>query len=176
MQAQWYFALTLLTAHVAVGHVIGSARAADNQTRESSRGNASSQPSTPVFFVENPAIHATVRFRSGEARLDSHALAELRGFMKAASRVSEHGYHVHAVGVFGHADSSGSPQHNQRLSEKRANSVADWLRKQGIPSSAIEVLARGDREPSADNTTDVGRTKNRRVELQTSIVRTRTNE
>ena len=73
MLAQWHFVLTLLTAHVAVGHVIGPARAADNQTPEPSQGNASTQSPAPVFFVENPAIHATVRFRSGEARLDSYA-------------------------------------------------------------------------------------------------------
>ncbi|MFV0574463.1 MAG: OmpA family protein [Vibrio sp.] len=68
--------------------------------------------------------------------------------------------------VIGHTDSTGSEEYNQKLSEKRAQSVSDYLQTQGIGDSQIRSEGKGELEPIADNSTAEGRAKNRRVEIQ----------
>ncbi|GAB4038795.1 OmpA family protein [Spirosoma jeollabukense] len=63
----------------------------------------------------------------------------------------------------GHTDNSGPEDANMRLSKNRANEVKSKLRKSGIESDQIEVIARGESEPKADNKTLSGRKANRRV-------------
>ena len=70
-----------------------------------------------------------------------------------------------SVNLEGHTDSVGSDAYNQKLSERRAQSVADYLVSQGIDSSRLSVIGHGESAPVADNTTDAGRAKNRRVEF-----------
>jgi outer membrane protein OmpA-like peptidoglycan-associated protein len=67
--------------------------------------------------------------------------------------------------VEGHTDSTGSDELNQRLSERRASAVRDYLVEQGLPSDAIAAQGLGKTVPVADNDTAAGRQKNRRVEL-----------
>jgi outer membrane protein OmpA-like peptidoglycan-associated protein len=67
--------------------------------------------------------------------------------------------------IQGHTDSSGSDELNQRLSEQRAQSVADYIVSKGINASRIFTEGFGEREPIADNSTVEGRKQNRRVEL-----------
>ena len=70
------------------------------------------------------------------------------------------------VRVSGHTDSSGPEEYNLLLSERRAVSVAGYLRSRGIEASRIEQRGYGESNPMADNATREGRTQNRRVELQ----------
>ena len=65
----------------------------------------------------------------------------------------------------GHTCSLGTREHNQQLSERRAEQVADYLKKQGIASDRLVVAARGDSEPLSSNLTEMGRQINRRVEV-----------
>lgn len=74
-------------------------------------------------------------------------------------------YNQTMVEVVGHTDSIGSDAVNQRLSEQRADSVAQYLTAQGVQRERMEVLGMGKRMPIADNSTDAGRAKNRRVEI-----------
>ena len=67
--------------------------------------------------------------------------------------------------VIGHTDSTGSDAINDPLSLQRAQTVRDFLATRGVPSSRMEIAGRGSREPVAENTTDAGRAKNRRVEI-----------
>jgi OOP family OmpA-OmpF porin len=69
------------------------------------------------------------------------------------------------VEVGGHTDSVGSDAYNQKLSERRAKTVADELTKDGISASRLTVRGYGERKPVADNKTEAGRARNRRVEL-----------
>jgi len=69
------------------------------------------------------------------------------------------------VNIIGHTDSSGSPAINDPLSVARANSVRDYLTARGVPASHVQTAGRGEREPVADNATDAGRARNRRVEI-----------
>lgn len=70
------------------------------------------------------------------------------------------------IDVTGHTDSTGTPQHNQRLSEARAGSVADYLVAQGNNPQRFQVLGMGQNDPIASNATPEGRAQNRRVEIK----------
>lgn len=67
--------------------------------------------------------------------------------------------------IVGHTDSTGSEATNNALSLERAKSVRDFIADHGAPSVRIETAGRGEREPVADNSTDAGRARNRRVEI-----------
>jgi len=70
------------------------------------------------------------------------------------------------VDVTGHTDSTGSAAHNQRLSERRAGTVAEYLVSQGNNPQRFQVLGMGQNEPIASNSTAEGRAQNRRVEIR----------
>jgi len=70
--------------------------------------------------------------------------------------------------VEGHTDSVGTDELNMRLSENRANSVRDFLAKQGIVTSSIVSRGFGKSQPVATNDTAAGRQQNRRMELVVS--------
>jgi outer membrane protein OmpA-like peptidoglycan-associated protein len=67
--------------------------------------------------------------------------------------------------IEGHTDSVGTDEFNQQLSERRADSVRDFLVEQGVPGSAIGARGFGKTQPVASNDTAEGRQRNRRVEL-----------
>jgi OOP family OmpA-OmpF porin len=70
------------------------------------------------------------------------------------------------VALEGHTDSVGTPQYNQGLSERRANSVKDYLTKRGVAANRVSTTGFGLTRPIADNKTAEGRAKNRRVEIK----------
>lgn len=65
--------------------------------------------------------------------------------------------------IQGHTDSTGPDAYNQTLSEKRAQSVADYLRLQGVSADRLTAMGFGESQPIADNSTVEGRSENRRV-------------
>jgi len=67
--------------------------------------------------------------------------------------------------VEGHTDNQGSAAANQTLSDKRAQSVVAWLTKHGVATARLTAKGFGQTKPVADNSTEEGRAKNRRVEL-----------
>ncbi len=69
------------------------------------------------------------------------------------------------LGVYGYTDSTGSEAFNQTLSEKRAESVRDYLVQQGLNASSIAATGFGDSNPVGNNSTAAGRQQNRRVEI-----------
>lgn len=74
-------------------------------------------------------------------------------------------YPNNRIMVEGHTDSVGKIMYNQRLSENRANSVKNFLVKEGIPAEKIKTKGYGKLRPIADNKTAAGREQNRRVEV-----------
>ncbi len=72
--------------------------------------------------------------------------------------------------VAGHTDSTGADSYNQQLSERRAGSVAQYLRSQGISDMRVIVEGYGESRPIASNDTAQGRQMNRRVELTLSPI------
>jgi len=69
------------------------------------------------------------------------------------------------LGVYGHTDNNGSDGINVPLSEKRANAVKAYLLKKGLKEVRLEAKGLGSSQPIADNNTEAGRSKNRRVEI-----------
>lgn len=96
---------------------------------------------------------------------DSYAVrADLADDLGAVSN-SLKKYPDSVVQVIGHTDSSGSADHNQSLSEQRANAVADKLMDAGIAFERIETIGKGEGSPVASNLTEEGKAQNRRVEI-----------
>ena len=85
-------------------------------------------------------------------------LANLASILKAYPQVR--------LKVGGYTDNRGSRQANQRLSENRAESVRRELTGMGVDSSRLEAEGYGDQHPIADNTTEPGRAKNRRISVK----------
>ncbi|MDR5865706.1 OmpA family protein [Halomonas koreensis] len=69
------------------------------------------------------------------------------------------------VRIEGHTDAVGPASYNQDLSQRRADSVADYLAGQGIDADRMRTVGYGESQPVATNETDAGRAENRRVEL-----------
>ncbi|QOR73863.1 OmpA family protein [Cruoricaptor ignavus] len=69
------------------------------------------------------------------------------------------------ISIYGHTDGKGKAAYNQGLSERRANSVKNYLVSQGVSSSRLTSKGLGMSEPIASNDTEDGRAKNRRVEF-----------
>jgi OOP family OmpA-OmpF porin len=67
--------------------------------------------------------------------------------------------------VEGHTDSIGSEAYNQKLSERRAAAVADYMESRGVEASRITTKGWGKTKPVASNKTKEGRAQNRRVEI-----------
>ncbi len=74
-------------------------------------------------------------------------------------------YDQTVVEVAGHTDSTGTDSYNQALSERRASSVANYLRGQGVMGERLITVGMGERYPVANNGTVDGRQLNRRVEI-----------
>lgn len=84
--------------------------------------------------------------------------------LNSVSKVMDE-YDKTVVEVAGHTDSTGSESYNQRLSERRAASVASYLKSQGIDGQRLITVGMGEEMPVADNSTASGREANRRVEI-----------
>jgi outer membrane protein OmpA-like peptidoglycan-associated protein len=115
-------------------------RTADNQLKLNI-------PNDVSFDVNSAAIRPQLR-----SVLDPFA-NELRG--DPQSRIS----------IVGHTDSTGSAAVNDPLSLERAQSVRDYLVTRGVPAMQVQTAGRGENEPVADNASDAGRARNRRVEI-----------
>ncbi|MDI1353517.1 MAG: OmpA family protein [bacterium] len=71
--------------------------------------------------------------------------------------------------IEGHTDSDGEDAYNIELSQKRTESVRDYLIQKGISETRLTAIGYGETKPIADNATAAGKAKNRRVELKTNF-------
>jgi OOP family OmpA-OmpF porin len=81
------------------------------------------------------------------------------------------GVDLEMVIATGHTDSVGTDAYNQRLSERRAAAVKDYLVSRGVPAAKITTIGKGESQPVATNKTAEGRQKNRRVDIEFKGVR-----
>lgn len=104
---------------------------------------------------------------SSEASFDVDRSVVKSAFKPALNRVASvmSKYDKTIVHAVGHTDSTGSDAYNQDLSERRADSVASYLRSRGVAGNRLYASGRGETEPRASNATAAGRKLNRRVEL-----------
>ena len=68
--------------------------------------------------------------------------------------------------IEGHADETGSAEYNERLGQRRAESVRDYLVSKGVNAQNLQIASAGERVPVADNATAEGRAQNRRTEAK----------
>lgn len=68
--------------------------------------------------------------------------------------------------IVGHTDWTGTDEYNQKLSERRAQSLSKKLQENGIPADRIQASGKGEKEPVATNSTREGRAQNRRIEVE----------
>ena len=76
------------------------------------------------------------------------------------------GLNLEVIIATGHTDSKGSDAYNQKLSVKRADAVKAYLTGKGLDASRVYTEGKGEAQPVADNKSDEGRAKNRRVEIE----------
>lgn len=126
-------------------------------------------PTDPPRFVQvqlrrsarAPAQDIRVLFATGSARLDGAARGELQRFAEAWKNAGGH----RNVTLYGYTDSVGDAEKNLDLAENRAKSVAEELRRLGVPAGFIRVVPRGE-APSAGDRDDLGSDRlNRRVDV-----------
>jgi OOP family OmpA-OmpF porin len=108
-------------------------------------------------------LSGDANFATDSATLTSHATATLDEFVAAGQGVT-----FRQVAVAGYTDSTGSASYNMRLSQRRAESVLQYLKSQGLRSQNFAAQGFGASNPVAPNSTNAGRAKNRRVEVRVS--------
>ena len=67
--------------------------------------------------------------------------------------------------IEGHASAEGTAEYNLALGERRAHRVQEYLVNRGIPAAALATLSKGEESPKYDNTSEEGRSMNRRAEF-----------
>jgi OOP family OmpA-OmpF porin len=103
---------------------------------------------------------ARIRFESGKAEIVADSAGLLDRLIETALRCP-----TANIEIAGHTDSDGSEESNQALSEKRAQAVADYLVKAGLPASRFSAAGYGSTQPIAGNDTDQGKAQNRRIDF-----------
>lgn len=106
------------------------------------------------------SIPNDISFASGKSDIQARLKPILDQF---AQGVNQQG--SMEVKIIGHTDSTGSDAINNPLSMRRAESARDYLVSRGVASSRISTEGRGSREPIADNATEAGRARNRRIDI-----------
>ncbi|QMV64501.1 OmpA family protein [Pseudomonas berkeleyensis] len=101
-----------------------------------------------------------ITFGSNSADISSSFYPTLNSLVLVFKEFNKNG-----VDIVGHTDSTGSQELNQSLSQRRAQSVANYLTANGVPGQRISAYGAGPSQPIASNSTDAGRAQNRRVEI-----------
>ncbi|MGE0765206.1 MAG: OmpA family protein [Hyphomicrobiaceae bacterium] len=101
-----------------------------------------------------------INFNRASYDLDPTSYPTLNKVADAANRCP-----ALTVEIEGHTDAEGTPARNKRLSERRANTVREYLSRAGVEPSRLEALGFGETRPIATNDTQEGRAKNRRIEF-----------
>lgn len=127
-------------------------------------------PPAPAPVVEETAVvkEEVIVIRDVHFQFDSAKLtpADKDVLDTIATRLKQESSSAQLT-VTGHTDSVGSDAYNQKLSDRRAHSVVEYLISQGIPrSSFVSVTGAGESQPVADNKTADGRAMNRRTEIK----------
>lgn len=112
-------------------------------------------------------LSGSVLFRTDEATLLPEAQTRLGQVADALLATKER-----SIVVEGHTDSMGSDEHNQELSQRRAETVRTFLTSRGYDAARIGAVGIGEARPIADNATPEGRANNRRVEIVIAPVAT----
>lgn len=123
-------------------------------------------PNTPAGFkvdTEGCPLKATLHlnFATDSNKVDAEGTAKVAAF---ASFLKDSP--AYKANIVGHTDSTASDKYNQKLSEKRAETVKSMLTKEGVDASRLTSEGMGEKMPVASNKTKAGRAENRRIEVE----------
>lgn len=144
-------------AGAAIGAAVGHRMDKQEQELRQIPGVEVSRPSEGEIDVR---LTSDILFDVDSAALRPESRATLRDLSANFQR-----YPDNLIDVEGHTDSTGTTEHNQVLSDRRANSVRDYLISEGVPGRVITARGYGETQPKATNNTPEGRQLNRRVEI-----------
>ncbi|MGN2482904.1 OmpA family protein [Acinetobacter calcoaceticus] len=163
-------ALEALTAKVKALVPHTEVVAAAPATAEQSVSNSLSASQTALTAIDpnNVDVNALVKalnlqiinFASGSSEIPADNKAILDQAVTLLNKVSGV-----KLNVGGHTDSTGNAASNKALSQRRAQAVVDYLTSKGVDASKLVAQGHGSDQPVAENTTDEGRFKNRRIEF-----------
>lgn len=147
-------------AGAAVGGGVGyylDAQAAELRAELASTGVSVIKDSDNIRLI----MPGNITFKTDSSDINSGFYPTLNSVAKVLKK-----YDNSTVMVTGYTDNTGSLDYNQSLSRARAASVAAYLQGQGVAASRFEIVGMGPLSPIADNSTDLGRQQNRRVEIK----------
>jgi outer membrane protein OmpA-like peptidoglycan-associated protein len=142
---------------VAAGAIVGAMM--DKQERELRQIDGINVTRTDEDELK-VTVNNEILFDFNSAGLRSTSRDELREMASVFNR-----YGDTTIAVQGHTDSVGSASYNQRLSERRASAVANYLEDLGVRGSRLDAYGYGESRPKSSNDTSSGRQRNRRVEI-----------
>ncbi|HPB95759.1 MAG TPA: OmpA family protein, partial [Polyangiaceae bacterium] len=123
--------------------------------------NARPKQSNVVVTQTQIIIRKQINFETDSAVIKGDSTSLMQEIADVIARNPS----IKLVEVQGHTDNTGTREHNQELSERRANAVKDWLVANGIEASRLEATGYGQTRPIAPNVTAANRAKNRRVQF-----------
>lgn len=111
-------------------------------------------------MMRDATARGVLEFARAKADLTPDSTLTLRELAEIAAECPT--FHIE---IEGHTDSEGTDERNQRLSDRRAQAVADFLTREGVDARRLSTVGYGATRPIADNNTDEGRARNRRIEF-----------
>jgi OOP family OmpA-OmpF porin len=136
--------------------------ACPDEAGDAAHNGCPEMPANLLSFIDSENSTLLFVVNSSEITEDSNGkLKQLKELMVS--------YPYAKLLIEGHASSDGSMSYNQKLSEKRAESVKNALVSMGVDASRLETVGYGETKPTADNKTAKGRSANRRVEFQRRV-------
>ncbi|MFY0991634.1 OmpA family protein [Halomonas sp. C05BenzN] len=155
-----------------IGAAVGAAAGAgigaymdrqEEQLRASTRGTGIEVDRRGDDIVLNMPSSVTFGFDSSELTMNArNALNDVSSILNQ--------YTDTRVNIAGHTDSTGNADYNQRLSERRAEAVGNYLAQAGVARGRLQMTGYGETQPVASNASEEGRAQNRRVEITLSPI------
>ncbi len=115
-------------------------------------------------LMRQTSAKGTINFERAKADLTADSTQTLRDLVEVANECP-----AFSIEIEGHTDAEGTDERNQRLSDRRARAVADFLTQNGVSARRLSTIGYGATRPVADNATETGRAKNRRIEFNVKV-------
>lgn len=138
----------------------GRARAESAAAAAAAAAARSKQAITCQESMRTVARDGIINFKRASAEIEPASFATLNKLAEVATKCPDV-----AINVEGHTDTDGTPERNKSLSERRAQSVADYLVKAGVVGSRLNAIGYGETKALAPNDTPENKAKNRRIEF-----------
>lgn len=115
-------------------------------------------------LMRQTSAKGTINFERAKADLTADSMQTLRDLVQIANECP-----AFNIEIEGHTDAEGTDERNQKLSDRRARAVADFLIQNGVNAKRLSTTGYGATRPIADNATEAGRAKNRRIEFNVKV-------